>query len=517
MIFYEKGTLVSLIIASLPAIAGAYFFYIKNDKKLAIILLLITAFLLRLIMITLDPFIHEWDERFHGLVAKNMISNPFRPMLFVNPVLPYQLEDWSYNHIWVHKQPLFLWQMALSMKLFGINTIALRLPSAILGTVMVWLTYDMANKWLKDDRIAFLSAFITATAYYALELTSGWRSLEHNDMIFTFYATCSFWAFTKYVYSPQHTKWAIITGVFVGFAILNKWLVGLLVYGGWGLYLLLCDDRWNYRKYLHLILSIGVACIIFLPWQLYIINTFPVESAIAFEYNRKHITSDLGHDGNVFTHLGFLPTAYQYLLVCFIAIGMITIFESKKADYKISVAFLAMIVVIFSFFSIVVATKMPAFVYPVSALMIILMAYGIFYFWDKVFSYLQLIPLHRNQLLMLITIVAGFLSLKVGVISHDRSIENQYRNSKMHNASLLNSIDDQLAAQYIFLNCKSYESIEMMFYKNTTAYHWYPAPNTIDSLQALGHKFAAFQFPAQTLPAYIAEDKEILILETPFR
>ncbi len=480
-------------------------------------LLLTSAFLLRLFMISLDPFIHEWDERFHGLVAKNMMSHPFKPMLFANPVLPYHIWEWSYNHIWVHKQPLFLWQMAASMKIFGVNTIALRLPSAVLGTVMVWITFDLAVRWLKNDRIAFLAAFLSATAYYALELTSGWRSLEHNDMIFTFYATCSFWAFTRYLDSNFTIRWAIFAGIFVGLAVLNKWLVGLLVYGGWGLYLLISDDRLSLKKWAHLMLSVIVACIVFLPWQFYILHAFPEESAIAFEYNRKHITSDLGHDGDVYTHLHFLPVAYQYLLLAFLGIGAITIFDSKKIDRKISISFLAMILVIFSFFSIIVATKMPAFVYPVSALILILMAYGIYYFWNALFEYFNMIELHRNQLLVFIAITAGLLSLKPGLISHDRSIENQYRNSKMHNAALMKSLDDNIAKQYTILNSKSFENIELMFYKNTTAYHWYPEPQVIDSLQAKGYKFAAFQFAAQQLPPYISEDKEILILEKPFR
>lgn len=75
-------------------------------------LLLFGAIGVRLFMITIDPFLHDWDERFHAIVAKNMITYPFKPMLFVNPVLPYDYRAWCCNHIWVHKQPLFLWQMA---------------------------------------------------------------------------------------------------------------------------------------------------------------------------------------------------------------------------------------------------------------------------------------------------------------------------------------------------------------------------------------------------------------------
>lgn len=53
-----------------------------------------------------------------------------------------------------------------------------------------------------------------------------------------------------------------------------------------------------------------------------------------------------------------------------------------------------------------------------------------------------------------------------------------------------------------------------MFYRDCTAYHWYPPENILDSLQNAGHKFAAFQYvnDQQQLPEYITNDKEIVIL-----
>ncbi len=39
--------------------------------------------------------LHDWDERYHALVAKNMIEQPFKPMLYKNPVLPYDYKDWD--------------------------------------------------------------------------------------------------------------------------------------------------------------------------------------------------------------------------------------------------------------------------------------------------------------------------------------------------------------------------------------------------------------------------------------
>ncbi|MBK9103826.1 MAG: glycosyltransferase family 39 protein, partial [Saprospiraceae bacterium] len=104
-------------------------------------------------------------------------------------------------------------------KIFGVNTFAFRLPSVIMGTIMVWLIYDISRMWIKNRDVAFIAAFIAAFSYYPLEMISGWVSLDHNDLAFTFYATCSFWALLRYTRSDKKVKWAILIGVFAGMAI----------------------------------------------------------------------------------------------------------------------------------------------------------------------------------------------------------------------------------------------------------------------------------------------------------
>lgn len=519
MLIYETETQWGLILASLPALFSAYFYFIRDKKQLAVILLMGTALLLRLVMIFLDPYIHEWDERFHALVAKSMMDTPFRPLLFPRHIMAYDMENWAYTHIWVHKQPVFLWQMALSMKIFGVSPWAVRLPSAILGAIMVWLTYDMARKWIRIDAVAFMAAFITAFAYYALELISGWRSLEHNDLIFTFYMTCTFWAFTRYVHAGYALRWAVWIGIFAGLAILNKWLTGLLIFGGWGLYLLQSVYKKDLQKYAHLGLSVLITCVVFMPWQLYIRSAFPEATAIAYKHNRMHMTGTLGHPGTELFHFEFLPVAYHTVLLIFLAIGIWRIFYSQHDDRKLTVSFLSMTAVLFLFFSLFVATKMPAFVYPASSILIILMAFGLYITAKGLFDYWQLLPRYRNEILFILIILTGYISLKPHMIIQQRAETNAARNNKIHNARIFQSLDDEMLKERVVLNTRPYENIELMFYKDALAYHWYPEARVLDSLQALGHKFAAFQYSndPQQLPDYIANDPEVLVLKEKLR
>ena len=134
---------LSYIYAITFILAVLSFYFFKQSKiKISLLLLFVASLCLRLFFVYTDNYLHDWDERFHALVAKNMMEYPFQPMLRVNPVLDYDYTAWCCNHIWLHKQPFFLWQMALSMKIFGVNTFALRLPSAIMGALLIFPTFQ---------------------------------------------------------------------------------------------------------------------------------------------------------------------------------------------------------------------------------------------------------------------------------------------------------------------------------------------------------------------------------------
>ena len=124
---------------------SAMSFHVYGKKKLSLITLFLGCLSLSVYMAGMDHFLHFWDEEFHALVAKSMLDNPFKPMLYAHPVLDYDYRDWQHNSIWLHKQPLFLWQMAWSLKLFGFNEVAVRLPSAFMLALLVFPIYRMGK------------------------------------------------------------------------------------------------------------------------------------------------------------------------------------------------------------------------------------------------------------------------------------------------------------------------------------------------------------------------------------
>ncbi len=313
--------------------------------------------------------------------------------------------------------------------------------------------------------------------------------------------------------------WAILVGIFVGLAILTKWLTALLVFGGWGLFLLLEGGVLKKRIFWgHLLMATGITALIAMPWQLYILHAFPLESTIAFGHHVRHIKEDLGHPGTGMTHLENLSFLYHDVLTVACILGCLSIFSIRKICHTWTISTLAMIVVLYGFFSLFVRTKMPALVLPVASLLFIFMAIGL-YLPVEALSRGQFIPHKiRTYLLSVIVLLMGYITLKPSVIITYRNIDNAYRNERIHNAQVYKRLPYEILKDRIILNCRGLENVDLMFYQDLNAYHWFPEEHILDSLKQKGYRFAAFQnVPGQGLPAYILEDPDILLIPDEIR
>lgn len=494
----------SYLIAFALAILSFYFFE-KSKTKLSIFLLFTAAICLRIFLIYTDDYLHEWDERFHALVAKNLIDYPFKPMLRIVPVLAnYDYTAWCCNHIWLHKQPLFLWQMAISMKIFGINTFALRLPSVIMGALLVFPIYRI-GKLVFDARIGYYAAFLSVFAYYQIELISGYVGMDHNDIAFLFYTTLSIWAYFEYLNKPNPFL-LISIGFFSGAAILCKWLTGLLVYLGWFANIALNYKTIGIKHQLYkLAQALSITVLTFLPWQIYIGIVFPKESSYERSYNTKHIFEVVeGHDGTSLFYLGKIGSYYSLELALFIIAGLIITFRNPNNLQKILLSY---IIAIYFFFSVVVKTKISTYTYVVAPLVYLLIANSIAAFLKNVQNKLKI----RYLVLIMLLICAIF------TLQPNRIYKNHYTHIKIpikrNNTKIYKKLDTLVPPDYTIFNCKAFEDVEAMFFSNRNVYQWCMTEAEYHELKSKGVKIAAFKnHTNQPLPNYIANDKTVLII-----
>ncbi|MCB0481772.1 MAG: glycosyltransferase family 39 protein [Flavobacteriales bacterium] len=224
-----------LFFASLTCVILCLIIY-EYKPRLSIALLVLGSFFIGLFAALLDPYLNLWDEQYHALVAKNLSTNFFKPTLYQQPLLSYDYQNWIGNHIWLHKQPFFLWLMAISIKIFGNSEIAVRVPSIILHALLPLLVFKL-GKNVSNAKIGMYGACLIATSYYINELVCGKFSTDHNDLAFLVFVTGSFWALTEYEMT-RSKKWLVAIGLFAGISVLVKWLMGLLaifLWFGWKL------------------------------------------------------------------------------------------------------------------------------------------------------------------------------------------------------------------------------------------------------------------------------------------
>jgi len=125
----------TIIIVTFALLVLSFSFFKKSNFSYSVLALIVSGLLFR-IFSALDPFLHAWDERYHALVAKNLLKHPLLPTLYDTPLLDQDLL-WVGGHIWLHKQPLTLWLISGSIYLFGNTDFAIRIPSIVLSTAMI--------------------------------------------------------------------------------------------------------------------------------------------------------------------------------------------------------------------------------------------------------------------------------------------------------------------------------------------------------------------------------------------
>lgn len=358
-----------LLISVFLFLTGSTFFYHKIS--LWLIIVFAASVCIKLSYALALPYIGSWDEQFHAVVAKNMLTEPFHPKLFITKSLQTDKDNWTYYTTWIHKQPFFLWCIALSYKLFGINIIALRLPSIILSSSLVYPVYKMGELF-RDKMSGVIAVTLFVFNPYINSMHNGSMPTDHNDL---FFMSLICWAFfTVYqFYLNNKIRYVIIAGVLCGLAVLTKWLVGLLPLGLLGVLLLLIDRKEMFKNLLPIGLSVLATVLVFLPWQIYCYINFTNVFLHEMNYNALHIGNVVeGHEGNgIMHHFLILKSflGYNYVLSAALIITGLFLINDKKTSLSIFIVLLVVHV-----FFMVVKTKMDNFTLILMPLYVVLCA-----------------------------------------------------------------------------------------------------------------------------------------------
>lgn len=321
----------------------------RNQKALAIAIFVAAAALRAFAMS--GEMVHDWDEAFHALVAKNLAVHPLEPTLYDDAALPHDDKAWTQSRIFLNKPPMALWLMAASIRALGPSVFAMRLPSALLDLLAVALTFAIGRR-LFGARVALGAMALHALLGNALLWVGGVHATDHVDIQLAFWVELGVYGIVRL--QQGSWRWAWLVGVATGLAVLTKSAPGALplgllaVFGGKGL-----KDNVRWAG-----LAATVALAIAAPWNIYLRARWPGLSASAAHAQLSHLWSVWeDHGGHPLFHLEKLGQLHGVFAIVAVGWFLVTAVRSKDAGARVVGLWWVAPLVLFS----LSATKMPGY------------------------------------------------------------------------------------------------------------------------------------------------------------
>jgi 4-amino-4-deoxy-L-arabinose transferase-like glycosyltransferase len=126
--------------------------FIKSHALLLCILAVGIFF--RLYHFNQNPPSMNWDEVSIGFNAYSILKTGKDEFGNTMPLYFRSLDD--------YKMPVYVYMTAASIKVFGYNDFAVRLPALLFGILTIYLMYVLAMELTRKKDIALLAAFVTA-------------------------------------------------------------------------------------------------------------------------------------------------------------------------------------------------------------------------------------------------------------------------------------------------------------------------------------------------------------------
>lgn len=318
-------------------------------------------------------YLSPWDEAFHAMVAKNLASHPLTPTLYDAPLLEYDFKDWTGNHVWLHKPPVPLWLMALSIAVAGDAETVFRIPSVVLGTLSIFLAFLLGKELFGEEGrwAGTLAALFLAVNPLLIRLTAGIVPTDHIDLITSFFVQLTVLPFAVGARRGSVAVCAL-AGACLGLAFLSKSMPALLPLAV--ALPLFWRERRPLRETSKLLLSslLGFAVIAF-PWKAYCALRWPQEFWWESRYTFMHLFNVIdGHAHPASWYIDLIPLHYGGLkavayAVLLVAVGWCAAVAVKRRDLKLGavlvwallpyLVFSATVTKLYSF----VSTSVPAF------------------------------------------------------------------------------------------------------------------------------------------------------------
>jgi 4-amino-4-deoxy-L-arabinose transferase-like glycosyltransferase len=177
----------------------------------------------------------------------------------------------SSNAVTVDKAPASLWVMALSARMFGVNSWSILVPEALEGVAAVGVLYLAVRRWFSAGSALLAGAVLALTPVAALMFR-----FNNPDALLVLLLVVGAYAMIRAL-ERGSTWWLVVAFSFVGFGFLAKMLQALLVVPAFGLvYLVAAPASW-WKRIWQLTAACG-ALLLSAGWWIAIVELWPASS-----------------------------------------------------------------------------------------------------------------------------------------------------------------------------------------------------------------------------------------------
>lgn len=354
-------------------------FYSDSPERFYLILLGLLSFIFLFVGMGAYPLV-DVDETRYAVMSRDLLHHNWN-FLMLNGV-PF-----------IEKPPLYFWITAFSIKLFGFQEYAIRLPMSILATLTVFFTYYIGKK-IKTPKFGFYTATIMMANVFFIMLTR----VAIIDMVFTALLTWTiyFGLLTEFV-KDNNKKWCWTAFYLcMSFAFLAKGLLAIVFPCAIiGIHRIINKSVKEIFKPQYILSGLVLFLLINLPWHLAMYKEYGFEFIWVYfilHHFERLVNADALGKTRPFLYfipvffVGFLPWSLHF-------IGAIVDFFKKKMFKDKYVLFFAIyFIIIFGLFS-VASGKLPTYVLPAVPPAAFLTAYFIYakdLKWLKIPTYISI-------------------------------------------------------------------------------------------------------------------------------
>lgn len=126
----------------------------------------------------------------------------------------------------VDKPPAALWVQALSVRIFGFNSLAILVPQALMGMASAGLTYDLVRR-----RFTRAAGFAAGLTLVLTPVTVAISRHNNPDALLVLCSVAALWFLVRGL-EDGRTKWIVLAGVMAGLGFETKMGAALLVVPG---------------------------------------------------------------------------------------------------------------------------------------------------------------------------------------------------------------------------------------------------------------------------------------------